>query len=93
MAVGDAALAAGLTLVSGSTGLVKDGDLEINKTRDMVADVKTSIPATWPVNRGGTNATTAAGARTSLGLLGAMTRGTAAPSGGVDGDVYFKYTP
>lgn len=93
MAVGDDAVAAGYPLVSGSTGLVKDGDLEMNRTRDFIAQVKALVLATWPVNRGGTGATTAAGARTNLGICGAITYGTAAPSGGSDGDVYIKYIP
>lgn len=93
MAVGDDATAAGYPLVSGTTGYVKDGDLELNRTRDFVAQVKALILATWPINKGGTGATTAAGARANLGICGAITYGTAAPSGGADGDVYFKYTP
>lgn len=93
MAVGDDATAAGYPLVSGSSGLVKDGETEINLTRDFIAQVKALILATWPLSRGGTGATTAAGARTNLGICGAITFGTAAPSGGSNGDVYFKYTP
>lgn len=93
MAVGDDATAAGYALVSGSAGLVKDGDLEINKTRDYIAQVKALILAVWPITAGGTGASTAAGARTNLGICGAITYGTAAPSGGSPGDVYFKYTP
>lgn len=93
MAVGDDATAAGYALVSGTTGLVKDGDLEINRTRDYVAQVKALILATWPISRGGTGATTASAARTNLGICGAITFGTADPSGGSNGDVYFKYTP
>lgn len=93
MAVGDDAAAAGYPLVSGTTGLVKDGDLEMNRTRDFVAQVKALVLAVWPINKGGTGATTVATARTNLGICGAITRGTGAPTGGSDGDVYFKYTP
>jgi hypothetical protein len=95
MAVGDDATAAGYALVSGTTGLVKDGDLEINRTRDYIAQVKNLILATWPINRGGTGATDAAGARANLGICGAISYGTAAPTNGTGatGDVYFKYTP
>lgn len=92
MPVGDDALAAGYPLVSGATGLVKDGDLELNRTRDFVAQVKALTPATWPISKGGTGGTTAAEARINLGFPGAITLGTANPVGGVDGDIYFKYT-
>lgn len=74
MAVGDDAAAAGFALVSGSTSLVIDGDLEINKTRDYVAQTKALIPVSKTAFR------TAAG----------ITSGTADPSGGADGDIYFK---
>lgn len=77
MAVGDDAAAAGFSLVSGSTGLIIDGDLELNRTRDYVAQVKALIPVG------------AAGYRTAAGI----TSGTADPSGGADGDIYFKIIP
>jgi hypothetical protein len=92
MAVGDDAAAAGYSLVSGTTGLIKDGDLEMNRTRDYIAQVKNLIPAIWPINKGGTGADTAAGARTNLGLKGAITISTGSPTGGADGDIWFKYT-
>ena len=80
-------------VVSGTAGLVRDGELEINRTRDFIAQVKALILAVWPISSGGTGASTAAGARTNLGLSGAITYGTANPSGGSSGDIYFKYTP
>lgn len=89
MAVGDDATAAGYSLVpnTGSEDAkVRYGAREINRTRDFVAQVKLLILATWPVSRGGTGATTKAGARTNLG----MTSGTAAASGGEPGDIYFQ---
>jgi hypothetical protein len=88
MAVGDDAVEAGFALVpdTGEEGKVKWGAREINRTRDYAAQVKELILATWPVLKGGTGATTKAGARTNLGI----TSGTTNPSGGVDGDVYFK---
>jgi hypothetical protein len=95
MAVGDDALAAGYSLVpqNGVGGEVHNGWLEINRTRDFVAQVKNLILATWPVNRGGTGSTTASGARTNLGIRS----GTASPSdavgGNVDGNIYFKIAP
>lgn len=77
MAIGDDALAAGYPLVNGATDKVKDGDTEINRTRDFVAQVK----ATIPVGK--------SGYRTAAGI----TSGTADPSGGSDGDIYFKILP
>ena len=92
MAVGDDAAAAGYSLVSGTAGLVKDGDLEMNRTRDYIAQVKALILAVWPISKGGTGATTAAQARTNLGLQGAITISTASPTGGSPGDIWLKYT-
>jgi hypothetical protein len=92
MAIGDEALAAGFATVpdSGAGGETRYGYQEINRTRDYVAQVKALILATWPVNKGGTGSTTAAGARTALGIRS----GTAAPSdavgGNVDGNIYLK---
>ena len=93
MAVGDAAVAAGYPILNGAVDLVKDGDLEINRTRDMIAGVLALIPGIWPIENGGTGASTASGARTALGIPGVISMGTGAPSGGNPGDVYFKYTP
>lgn len=73
MAVGDDAKAAGFALVTGSD-IIRNGDDEINKTRDYVAQVKALIP-------------TSKGAyRTATGI----SSGTADPTGGADGDIYFK---
>lgn len=50
---------------------------------------------TLPLERGGTNATSAAGARTALGIGSMATRAvtisTASPSGGSDGDIWLRY--
>jgi hypothetical protein len=77
MPIGDDAVAAGFSLVpdNGAEGLVKQGAREINRTRDYVAQTKTTIP----VGK--------AAYRTASGI----TSGTAAPSGGNDGDIYFQY--
>lgn len=76
MAIGDDASAAGYPLVPdvGTEGLVKWGAREINRTRDIVAGVKGALPASKSAFR------------TSSGI----TSGTANPTGGADGDIYFK---
>lgn len=76
MAVGDDATTAGYPLVpdTGEEGRVRWGGREINRTRDFIALVKALIPVGKAAYR------SAAG----------ITSGTAAPSGGTDGDIYFK---
>ena len=88
MAVGDDATSAGYALVpdTGEEGLVRYGAREINRTRDFIALVKAMIPAVQPLNKGGTGSKTKSGARENLGI----TSGTASPTGGSDGDIYFK---
>ncbi len=63
MAIGDDAIAAGMDVLSGNEDR-RLGYREVNKTRDYIAQ-KTS--AVMPVAKGGTGATTAAGARDNLG--------------------------
>lgn len=88
MAIGDDAKSQGYPLVpnTGEDGLVRYGAREINRTRDLIAKVRALIPAVWPLAKGGTGATTKDAARTNLGI----TSGTASPTGGADGDIYFK---
>jgi hypothetical protein len=76
MAVGDQAVAAGYSTVpdTGEEGRVRWGAREINRTRDYIAQLKALIPT------GKSSYRTAAG----------ITSGTADPTGGNDGDVYFK---
>jgi len=76
MAIGDEAAAVGLPLVPGSgpEGKVKLGAQEINRTRDMIAQQMAANPAGKAARRA------AAG----------ITSGTAEPTGGTDGDIYFK---
>jgi hypothetical protein len=76
MAVGDSAAAAGYPLVpdTGEEGKVRWGAREINRTRDLIALVAALIPSGKGAYR------TAAG----------ISSGTADPSGGNDGDIYFK---
>lgn len=91
MAVGDAAAAYGLPLVpdSGAGGEVRLGAQEINRTRDEIANLATSIPATQPVNRGGTGATDAAGARANLGFYSGTDDPSDSVAAAIDGTVYF----
>lgn len=76
MAVGDAAQAAGYAIVpdTGEEGRVRWGAREINRCRDYLAALKALIPV------GKANYRTAAG----------ISSGTADPTGGLDGDIYFK---
>lgn len=76
MAVGDDATAAGFPLVpdTGEEGRVRWGAREINRCRDYIAQVKALIPVGKAAYR------TAAG----------ISSGTADPTGGNDGDIYFK---
>lgn len=77
MAVGDQAAAAGFSIVpdtGGDEARVRWGAREIMRTRDYLAAVKALIPVGKSAYR------TAAG----------ISSGTANPTGGVDGDIYFK---
>lgn len=76
MAIGDQAAAAGYTVVpeTGEEGRVRWGGRELNRTRDFIAAIKALIP------------TGKAGYRAAAGI----SSGTAAPTGGNDGDIYFK---
>ncbi|MCA1806537.1 MAG: hypothetical protein LC687_01540 [Actinobacteria bacterium] len=78
MAIGDNALSAGIPIVpdTGEEGRVRWGARELNRTRDFVALVKALIPVGKPAYR------TASG----------ISSGTENPSGGSDGDIYFKYS-
>lgn len=64
MANGDAAAAAGMDVVPGTADR-RDGYDEINKTRDYIAERTSTVT---PVAKGGTGATTAASARSALGV-------------------------
>ena len=76
MAIGDDALAAGYALVpsSGEEGKIKYGVREINRTRDYIAQLKNTAPKS----------------KSEVRISGGITAGTANPSGGEDGDIYFK---
>jgi hypothetical protein len=82
MAIGDSAAAAGYPLVpdegpDGTGGKVKEGFQEINRTRDFIAELKALIPGSK------------SGFRSSAGI----SSGTPEPTGGTDGDIYFKILP
>lgn len=76
MAVGDQAAAAGFPLVpdTGEDGRVRWGAREINRCRDFIAQVKALVP------------TGKAAYRTASGI----SSGSTDPTGGTDGDIYFK---
>ena len=76
MAIGDQAISAGFQTVpdTGEEGRVRWGARELNRTRDYIAIVKALIP------------TGKAGFRTASGV----SSGTTDPSGGDNGDIYFK---
>lgn len=76
MAIGDQTTAAGWPTVpdTGEEGRVRWGAREINRTRDLIAGVLSLIPV------GKTGYRNAAG----------ISSGTGDPSGGNDGDIYFK---
>lgn len=76
MAVGDYAKLVNFPLVpdTGEEGKVKLGAREINRTRDLIAQVWGLIPSSKAAYRN------AAG----------ISSGTADPTGGQDGDIYFK---
>lgn len=79
MAVGDNAAAAGFALVpdTGEEGRVRWGGREINRTRDYAAQVKALVP----------------GSKAAFQAAAGITTGTTDPTGGNDGDIYFKILP
>jgi len=76
MAIGDEAIAAGMTVVpgTGEEGKRKYGAREINRTRDYVARAIAMIP----IGK--------SGYRSASGI----TSGTGDPTGGENGDIHFK---
>lgn len=76
MAVGDAAKREGYSLVpdTGAEGRVRWGAREINRTRDYIAAVKRSLPSSKAAYR----------------KRAGISSGTSNPSGGDNGDIYFK---
>jgi len=92
MAIGDEASAAGYPLVpsTGTGGEVALGAQEINRTRDMVAEVLALIPSIWPVTKGGTGASTGATARANLGISYGTAAASDAVGGAINGNIYLK---
>lgn len=78
MATGDAAAAAGMQVLTGNE-LAKTLGEEINRSRDYIAE-RTS--AVMPIEKGGTGATTAAAARSNIGVVLTTTSGSS-PGGKV----------
>lgn len=76
MAAGEAASAAGYPTVpeTGEEGRVRWGAREINRTRDFIAQVAALIP----------------GSKTAYRTAAGISMGTAPPTGGNDGDIYFQ---
>lgn len=76
MAIGDEATAAGLPLVpdTGEEGRVRWGGRELNRTRDFIAQVRNLLP----------------GSKAAYRSAAGISSGTADPTGGNDGDIYFK---
>lgn len=92
MAIGDDAAAAGFPLVpgTGSGGQVMEGALEINRTRDFIAQVKALILNPWPISQGGTGATAANTARQRLGIFSGTANASDGVAAPVDGTIYLK---
>lgn len=76
MAIGDAAKTKGYPLVpdDGEEGRVRHGAKEINRTRDIIAGVENTIPV----------------GKSGYRVASGITIGTAVPTGGSDGDLYFR---
>ena len=67
MATGDDALAAGMDILTGSEQ-ADDIDEEMNVTRDYIAQRTQQPGDALPISKGGTGASSAAAARTALGV-------------------------
>jgi hypothetical protein len=77
-------------LFSVATASFADGSVTTRKLADG-AVTAAKVSGTLPISKGGTGASTASGAREKLGIP-TITVGTAEPTGGANGDIYFKIT-
>lgn len=82
MAIGDDATAAGYQLVpeSGENGRVRWGARELNRGRDYTAQIRAAVIALQNL----------LGDKGSVRTRAGISAGTGNPSGGQDGDIYFK---
>jgi hypothetical protein len=89
MAVGDDAVNAGFPILDGSEE-VEEGYIEINRTRDFIAQVQSLIQAIWDTAHGGTGASTIDVAKVNLGFAYGSDAPSDANGGAIDGNVYFR---
>jgi hypothetical protein len=90
MAVGDDAQQAGYPLVQPSD-MVEQGYVELNRTRDFIAQVLLSIPAIWPISRGGTGASDGPTGLFNMGIsVGTNPPDDSMFDNPVDGDIYLR---
>jgi hypothetical protein len=89
VAVGDDAVNAGFAIVAPSDE-VEQGYVEINRTRDYVAQVLSLIFAVWPTSKGGTGASDIAAAKVNLGINFGTDPPDDTNGGAIDGNIYLR---